>query len=282
MGKISVNKSVRPTVGILCLLLFLLTGSVIRGQSFHPDILKVRQIFKQFEYQAVIDSSTRLLHSADSFDTTDVVELYRLLAVSYYSITRMDSALASFIELIRLDPAYQLDKRENSPKIIAFFEEIQRTYPPASFPDNIPTTNSVLDTIWITSPVANRTIACSMLLPGTGHRQIGKQTKGWILSAAAVATLGTAVYFTITTNQLETEYLNALEKADIALKYDDYNRAYRVRNSAWVLFGAVWLYTQIDLLFLSEDIYSEKGISVKLSPFYTTSPGTRMSVLINL
>ena len=115
-----------PCISCLCLFFFL--SGELPAQSFHPDIMIIRQNFKNFEYQNVIDSSLTLLNRSAINDTSDLLELYRLMGVSYYSIGRMDSSLATFIRLLSIAPDYELDKRENSPKITAFFEEIRQLF----------------------------------------------------------------------------------------------------------------------------------------------------------
>lgn len=257
------------TTKIICqltLLLFVLAGNGISGQSFHPDIIKLRRNFKNFEYRAVIDSARLLLHRTAELDTVDMLELHRLCAISYYSITRMDSSLSAFTALLKVNPAYELDTRENSPKIIAFFDEIKRTYPPAGKTEPAVMPHPLTETIPSAPALTGQTIACSIMLPGSGHRQIGDKTKGWILSGLAVASFGSALYFTIETNQRENDYLNAVDKTNIAANYNDYNQAYRMRNAAWILFGTVWLYTQADLLFFPGMTPEQATVDVSFIP----------------
>jgi len=261
-GKGLPEKMIRRTVIQLIVVYLFLSGvSLLHGQSYHPGIMNIREYFKKFEYQTVIDSSLALLHRSAPADTTDLLELYRLLGVSYYSVTKMDSALAVFVRLLGLNPAYELNRHENSPKIIAFFEEIRRSY----HQDPLVIQKTHTDTLLVPEGLSARVITFSVLMPGTGHIQIGERTRGWILTGLAVASLGTAIYYTLETGRREDAYLSAVDKNDIPNKYDSYNEAYRLRNAAWLFFGAVWIYTQADLLFFT-DIPDEKPLSFSISP----------------
>ncbi len=268
-------------IGFMCLFLCLFSNKGVAGQDFHPDIIKIRQNFKNFDYRSVIDSSNVLLRNTADLDTADILELHRLSAVAYFSTTRMDSALLGFIELLKIDPSYELDKRENSPRIIDFFNEIKRNYKsPASIAEGI-RQEKTIDTVLVSPAVTNHFIAYSMLFPGAGHRLVGEKTKGWILSGLSVFSLGTAVYYTVEANKREKDYLNAIDKAEISARYDDYNQAYQIRNAAWVLFGAVWLYTQVDLLFFTDTSVQERRFELTISPPLTHTEPIMLSTRIH-
>lgn len=253
---------IRRSVVHLFIFFIIIPGvSLLYGQSYHPEIMNIREYFKNFEYQTVIDSSLALLHRSAPADTTDLLELYRLLGVSYYSVTKMDSALAVFVRLLRLSPVYKLNRHENSPKIIAFFNEIRRSY----HQDPMVIQEIYTDTLLVSRGLSARVIAFSVLMPGTGHVQIGEKTRGWILTGLAVTSLGTAVYYSLETGRREEAYLSAVDKNDILDKYDSYNKAFRLRNAAWFVFGAVWFYTQADLLFFT-DVPADESVSFSVLP----------------
>jgi tetratricopeptide (TPR) repeat protein len=255
------EKTIRRKVIPLFIVYFLLSGvSILQGQLYHSEIMNIRKYFKNFEYQTVIDSSLSLLRRSASADTMDLLELYRLLGVSYYSVTKMDSALAVFVRLLRLSPAYELNRHENSPKIIAFYNEIRRSY----HQDPMVIKEVRTDTLLVPKGLSAMVIATSVLMPGTGHIQMGEKTRGWILTGLAITSLGAAVYFTAETGRREEAYLSAVDKNDISAKYNSYNDAYRLRNAAWIVFGSVWLYTQADLLFFT-DVSAERRVHLSVS-----------------
>ena len=73
--------------------------------------------------------------------------------------------------------------------------------------------------------------------------------------------LGSFVYFSVEANNLESDYLKATEPAEISSAYNKYNQAYQNRNYALAGFIALWLFTQIDFLFISDFPSPEKAIS---------------------
>jgi len=87
---------------------------------------KLRALFQEFRYQEVIQEAEEILQKNSNLSIEDECEILRLLSLSYYSQQDMQGALKNFAKIIELDPNYRLNPVENSPKILAFFEEILR------------------------------------------------------------------------------------------------------------------------------------------------------------
>ncbi|MCB0732713.1 MAG: hypothetical protein KDC88_16940, partial [Ignavibacteriae bacterium] len=105
-------------------------------------------------------------------------------------------------------------------------------------------------------------VAKSLIIPGWGHLQLENSTKGWILTSVSTVTLGSMIYFVFDANSKEKDYLAETNANMISLKYNDYDKSYKIRNSLIAAYAAVWLYSQIDLLFFSNNLRS-KNISLQ-------------------
>jgi hypothetical protein len=60
------------------------------------------------------------------------------------------------------------------------------------------------------------------------------------------------IYFSIDANKKEELYAKETDPGLIEYRYDNYNRAYKLRNISIAAFAGIWLYSQIDLLFFSD------------------------------
>ena len=103
-----------------------------------------------------------------------------------------------------------------------------------------------------------------MIYPGIGHLYDGQKVKGWILTTLTTLTLASSVYFFIDANKKKNAYLDEKNPIYFDSKYSDYNKSYKYRNYSFIALGAVWLYSQLDLLFFSKSqnvshIISEKS-----------------------
>ena len=117
------------------------------------------------------------------------------------------------------------------------------------------------DTVYVKIPVTIRdtvnkeilrqALLRSVFIPGTGHLYLHSDFKAWALTTLSVASIAAGIYYIIDTNKKEKEYLQETDINNVAGKYNDYNFAYRMRNFAFITYTALWLYSQFDLLFLS-------------------------------
>lgn len=243
---------------IFTLLLITTTYNLALAQKFSSKLEPLINQFKAFNYESVIQTADTLLANIDDLTVADLCEIYRIKGTAHFSLMDMQRALSSFIELLKLNPAYQMNSTYNSPKIIVFFEEIRNNFQPQSAVNQVDSPSIKLDTLVVyqnqpeTPADYNKAVGFSLIAPGLGHVISGNKTKGWILLSISGLTMGTGIYYAIETNKLEDKYLQAYDKDEIKTKYNNYNEAYKIRNAAFLTFGFVWLYTQIDFLFLSD------------------------------
>jgi hypothetical protein len=80
----------------------------------------------------------------------------------------------------------------------------------------------------------------------------GSSLKAWTLTGLSAAAIGSIIYFSIDANKKEELYSKETDPGLIEYRYDNYNRAYQLRNISIAAFAGIWLYSQIDLLFFSD------------------------------
>ncbi|MFZ0452930.1 MAG: hypothetical protein WCE54_08135 [Ignavibacteriaceae bacterium] len=244
---------------IICTLFFLFSINIFC--QINGDSLKtLKKQFESFEYQKVINSANKLLAGKDTISKANLKEIYRMKGISHFSINQDDSAKYSFREILKLDSTYSLDSSKTSPKIVAFFNDIKKNFRNEQI-EIRKLAEARTDTVYVPQYVRNinseenlkKSIALSIIFPGVGHLARGYTVKGWIFTALTAATLGSTIYFTYDTNRRQKDYMNQTQPSLISSKYNSYNSAFKKRNLSIIALAAVWLYTQIDLLFISND-----------------------------
>jgi hypothetical protein len=168
---------------------------------------------------------------------------------------------------LKIDDSHDLDPVEISPKIINFFNEIKQDYSAVN-QEEIPINENMGEDLTEEQTYQNiinkknkvyqHSLLRSFAAPGWGHLYLSGSSKGWILTTASTAALGSMLYFIYDANQKETDYLNETNKTLIQEKYDEYNTSYKIRNGLIFTYAAIWLYSQIDLLFFSDDQINQK------------------------
>ena len=104
-------------------------------------------------------------------------------------------------------------------------------------------------------------IARSLIVPGLGQLYLDVNFKSVFLTVLGSASLAASIYYFIQTDKKEKAYLIETNPDMIESRYADYNDAYRYRNISLISFGVVWLYSQLDLLFFSEQSTGQKILS---------------------
>ncbi len=230
--------------------IFLLTGlscSFAQETSFD----KVKKLFEAFDYNNVIKSSEELLQKGNLSDSL-TIEVHLMRAIAFYSNGDELSTRKSFENILKIKKNFTPDPSRIPPKLIQIFGEVKTEYM-----RNNPDIEAPRDTTQAKQEIKHEDLGAmrsatitNLLLPGAGQFQIGNTSKGWIVSSAAALNLGAMIYFIIDTKKKENNYLNESDRTLMAQKYDDYNKTYKVRNVLIATYAAIWIYSQIDLLFL--------------------------------
>ena len=250
------------TIPAIFLILFAFSSGYC--QSRDDQIDQLERLYKAFEYEQVIDLSSRIIAESDSLPEQMLVEIYRMQGASYYSIDKQENARNSFVKILDINADFELSSRDNSPKIIAFFNNIKLDY----ISKNI-TTEDTAEKEAEVSILQERFskykagMLRSIIWPGWGHYQIDENAKARLLNLAGIATLAPGIYYAFSTESLEKDYLNETDQSKISKRYNDYNDAYHYRNYLLSAFAVIWLYSQYDYFF--RDINSGQP-AVLISP----------------
>jgi|SRR5690554_851925 len=245
----------------LLLLIFTLTPFIISfGQDNEEVIEEITDAFRNFEYNKVIEISEDHLKDKDKFSNPELIEIYRMKGISHYALLDDNQSRLSFIEILRLDSSYVLDPAHTSPKIISFFSNVKNEYLASIEGKEEKIVVTQLDTVYVTRLYRDTTaesnfkhaLIRSLIIPGTGHLYLDSNLKSWVLTILSAASIGAGIYYISDTNEKEKIYLMERNPNETGKKYNDYNFSYRMRNLAFISFAALWLYSQIDLLFFIE------------------------------
>lgn len=244
---------------------------IVFVMSFITDVSAQQKIVNEiemklglFQYEEVIRLADSLFNSNSVIDVQDKIKLKLMSGIAAFSLGDEDKAKQSFIDLLKLDSAYKPDPVKVSPKIISFFENIKNEYfSYVGYTDLNSGKSTELSLInpgilRIEKDILFNSAIRSVVFPGWGHIYAGSTTTGWILAGLNTAALSSMIYFIIDTNEKEASYLNETDKNFIQSKYDDFNKSYQTRNWLIAASALIWIYTQIDLFFFSDEMFNRK------------------------
>jgi len=235
------------------LLLFVLctTVNILLGQD--SGYSKIKDVYESFEHENVIRLSDELLRTTSLSDSL-LVNIFLMRAVSFYALGDENNCKNSFTEILKLKSTYEPDPSAISPKIISIFGAVRAEFLKNNSPSSIPgSTLSNKPTKVFDSGLLSACAVKNIFIPGWGQFQAGNTSKGIILGTLSTANLVSMLYFISDTNKKENDYLNSTDQTLIQKKYDDYNKSYKIRNVLIISYAAVWLFSQLDLFFFSED-----------------------------
>jgi len=258
-------------VSSVSLVLVVVSRSLFGQQLTLRDI---RAAYKSFEYPAVIRLADTLLGRTDSLATSDLIEVHLLKAIAHFSLGNEEDARQSIVSVLVLQPDYTPDASTISPKIIRFFEKTRSEYfQSEERKRQMQLTSGSTITVHPTGDadddLARGAMLRSFLFPGWGHAYISDNPKSWILLSVSVVSLGSMTYYIVRTAAREQDYLKETRPQLIEEKYDRYNASYRLRNALIITYAVLWLYSQVDLLFLSDQAFTHRqrmGLVPVISP----------------
>ena len=247
------------------------------------DLEHLKSLYQEFRYNEVIRLGEEVLYQNLNLSQNEQCELYRLLALSYYTEQNMQGALKNFSAILKLDSNYHLDPRENSPKILAFFEEIRHQLRESeqAIKSQKRDSTMIIPAQVLTGNLESVTykhMALSLVVPGSGQIWRNQKTKGWLLLGGNTIFLGASIYFSVETNRLEDQYLQVVDPDRVSAAYREYNEVYKKRNFSLAGFVLLWLYTQVDFMFLSAPTQQQPSIS--WHPTIDGIGGTKLNIVL--
>jgi len=234
----------------------------VNAQDTTGILDSLKQQFETFQFTRVISSADSLLLNKALMSKKQLIEIYKIKAVSEFSLLEEENAKRSFTSILNLDNNFQFDSTKTSPKIISFFDELKNNY--LTGLETQKKLQVQQDTLFISQTIEGRTaeenfrnaMVRSLLLPGMGHLYAGEKTKGIILTSLSAVSLSSMIYFIFDANKKQDDYQSETDPNLIAVKYNDYNNSFKLRNVSIITFAVLWIYSQIDILFATD--FSEK------------------------
>lgn len=224
--------------------------------SFAQEVTyeKVKRQFESFEYENVIKFSGQLIANGNLSDSL-LIDLHLMRAQVFYSNNDEVSTRKSFENILEIKRNYTPDQSIISPKLISIFNEVKveffRNHPEQIQPKDSTQHNQEIKSV---GQLSMKSAALkNVLIPGLGQLHFGNRSKGWVITSASILNLGAMIYFIFDTKSKEDIYLKETDKILIAQKYDDYNRSYRIRNTLIISYAVIWVFSQLDLLFFTEE-----------------------------
>lgn len=236
---------------ILFLFFFSITIS-----TFSQSLNDVRVLYEDFAFEKVIELSDQLLLSKT--DEKERVEIFVLKGASEFSIGFEKEARNSFIELLKIDSSYSINRSIFSPKIVELFDEVKNNFISIKADNkNVQLPNEPVNKITEIKYVDNSRIIMNaalknIILPGWGQISSKNSTKGYLLSGASAVLLSSMIYFIVQTDDKYRNYITETNASLIETKYQDYNDSYKIRNVLIFSYAALWIYSQLDLFLFTE------------------------------
>ena len=257
--------------------------------SFAQDAEVLDSIKSNFErnnYSKVIDFSNEYLLTGTNLNEDELTEIYLMRSVSYFALSKKDSAKFSFIELLKIDKNFDPDPAIVSPKIINFFKPIKSDFHKMTNhikDEDTTIKNGEYNNLTLQNSYTSSSIMKNMVLPGWGHFNSGNTTKAILLTSVSSVLLGSSIYYTIKTNDLHNQYLSESDTDLIADKYNDYNASYKTRNILLASYAVVWIYSILDVWLFSSDEFINVEISqVGTSKFNPIGYNLQVKIMFNL
>lgn len=262
---------------IFFFLLFLSLNLFAQEISFD----KVKREYDSFEYENVIKYSNVLLKEKSLPDSL-LIDVYLMRAVSFYSLGYEDSTKENFRDILKIKNDYNADPSKISPKLIALFNQVKVDFVNKLKSETTPIdrTQLIPKQKYFDYSLVRNSLIRNVFLPGTGQFYCGLKTKGSILGVLSLVNLTGAVYYIYDTNKKENDYLNEVDNLLIQQKYDLYNKSYKTRNILIFSYIALWIYSQLDLLFFNDSEIFMKEIVNPESNSLINRNGVQFSIRI--
>lgn len=240
-----------------------MTSSFFYAQQKIDSIANLKSELRTFEYNKVIENADKLLLNKNIFTSDELTNIYLMKGISQFSVSNNEGAKESFGEVLMINPSYQLDSSQVSPKIISYFNLVRDAYNKDKI-NKYSSEHIKPDTVFIPKVITRlvpdenikQAFYRSILLPGLGHFYLHENTKGWILTSLSAAAIISSVYFIIDSNKKENNYLNETNANLISQKYNLYNASYKLKNISLISYAVIWIYSQIDILFFQNNSHS--------------------------
>jgi tetratricopeptide (TPR) repeat protein len=199
--------------------------------------------YEDGNYDGAELAALRGLREATNLDELGKLKYHLLLGFVYVARDQRQNALQEFTHVLTVNPAYNLDPVQTSPKILDVFHDARQNYllnvasQPAIF--RMPQADVRLAASWR-----------SLVLPGWGQFYKRQELKGTAIVVAQVFSLAALMFEQVEVNRRHNDYRGlAYNDPRIEQVYGDYRSAYRTRNVVGYITLGVYLINYCDALY---------------------------------
>lgn len=187
---------------------------------------------------------SRRLSEEPSLTDLAKVQIEKWIAFSLIAQGKSSSARERFVQLLTLNPDFDLDPVLTSPKILTVFNDAKVIF--------LSRRRTQKDTVQSVHQTFGRVTYRTVLFPGWEQLYQGRTTSGSIFLGAGVATLGAGITLEILRAKARDEYLNATIPSVISSKYNSYNSYRKAEIYSFIGFAVVYIASEIDVFTVSE------------------------------
>lgn len=225
------------------------------GQTQDYDLAEVKVLCESMQFEKAIFLGDALLNSTQNLKPGQIISLHQYMGFSFFNIGKQDSAKVHFWALLSLDPEYQLDPIQTSPKIISFFNSIKDESKYFLEPDK----HLVhLKYVLVEDPRPSAAWR-SALLPGWGQYYKKQEQKAKIFGIGFISGgLLTAGSYLFEYNYHQN-YLDSEEQSQIDKYYDRYNQWQKTRKVFTYATAGIWFASFFDALWSD---YNKSNLSL--------------------
>lgn len=232
----------------LFLTISLLLGCAVcvLGQTSPPDSLyRIAQTrYDDGDFDGAELAALRGLRVTEGTDPLDRLRFHLMLGFVYVARDQNADAVREFDSVFTANPAYHLDPVQTSPKILEVFDRAHTAYMDriTAIPERL------------RQPQADVRMAASwrsLVAPGWGQFYKKQDTKGSAIIAAQVLSLAALIYMQIETDNRHDDYKKIKDygNPNVEDAYQDYQRAYRMRNVVGYVTLSIYTLNYLDALY---------------------------------
>ena len=259
-------------------LLFMPVAHVQAQQTPSFWLETLREAYQRLDYERAEEAGRTILQDYQAYSSEALTEVYTTLGIIHFTQDNQPVARRHFENALALTPALQLDPNLTSPKILAFFEEVQANQM-ATLPGPGETPTAEVRYVLVQDPRPAAAMR-SMVLPGWGQRYKAEQKRGWIFTGAFAGLGAGALTTHLLRQDAQRQYRAEADPARIEDRYQSFNQWHKTRNNLALAAGAVWVASYLDALLrptVFESPVEQAAVQVHATPLPTPQVAVRFT-----
>ncbi len=212
------------------------------AQTQDYGVFQLRYLYNQIKFEQVISSGKQLLQNQEQISAAHLQEIHKYLALAYFNTGEQDSSRAHFYTLLSLNPEFEPDPVQTSPKILDFFHTIKN-----AFSSDQKQKTAVPYTEYVFLPdIRLQAAVRSAVLPGWGQVYKMQKKRGLVLGSLFLSSAAATSLTYVLEKNRRTAYRDERDPQIVTAKYDDYNSMSKTRQFLQYVTAGIWLTTVFD------------------------------------